>query len=207
MSNEDNKEIALDFTPPSEEVIAEAKKIKPVWFFRFGNEKPFCLEEKAAWEQIYQKTTWRRQGGRIIGFSDGSTYDKIIRSSGNESREAHKNLKETQRKIDRYYETRDRLIFEDLLEEDDPKIKIIDERIANLNKDLDINEGEVKKYSGSLLETAFEAELKVAQENLKKALEENNGVLPEKYLPVNANIQTPHATPAQRNKILAEMPN
>lgn len=138
----------------------------PTWWFEGNDRKPFPAEEKEAFEIMTNRSAWKRHDLRLIGHSDGSTYNEVIKTAGTKARELTEQIAELRNVLAKYTAGHDKLLFEEFAESDDPRVvrarKLIDETQAKI----DPLEQELKSFRGGLIQRAFEAELEKARGNI-----------------------------------------
>jgi hypothetical protein len=170
---------------------AESKKPKKTWFFRrLHDDKILPMEEKAAWDVINDTSNqWRRQGFELLGCSDGSTYQKVFQENTKKvvvlKEECNKILKE----IQRYAATKERLKFNELLDDADQKMIRVEKIIADKEKEYEAKTNELQTLRSDAGTIAFNAELEEAKKNPNE-------------LPQNVDVLTPHG---RRGEILLSL--
>lgn len=177
--NEENK---IESMPPT--------KIGKTWFIQRGQDPNdiFACEEQEAWGLFHNRTNWMRSDFKIIGVSDGRTYVKIMQEAGNMKTELEKKVVELSREITKYSHTYDKLKYEDLLDETDPKVEKLHAILKDLNEQLDKANAELKDIQRVVVRKAFNAELEVARGNIEH--------------PTNHDVFTPGGN---RDKILKNL--
>jgi polyhydroxyalkanoate synthesis regulator phasin len=139
----------------------------PTWWFEGNDRKPFPAEEKEAFEIMTNRSSWKRHDLRLIGYSDGSAYNEIIRSAGTKARDLGEKVAEIKKDLNRYIAGHDKLRFEDMAEETDPRVVRAKKMIEELQAQVDPLEEELKSLRTNLIGTAFSAELEKARGVIK----------------------------------------
>jgi hypothetical protein len=150
-----------------EKETVEQMKPQPTWFFEGADGKPFAVNEKEAWDLLTNKSQWRRHDLKMLGASDGQTYHETIKGAGGRTKELQKQIADKKSSLDRYIKGHDKLMFEDFLDEDDPKVQRAKEVIAKVEAEIDPLEKELKDIKGNLVQKAFNAELEKARGNMQ----------------------------------------
>lgn len=176
-------------------------KINKTWFIeRTGDGKIFACEEKEASEIMYNRTNWMRRDFKIIGVSNGETYQKVIAESKGKSEGVFTEIQTLELELKRYRSLEEKMIFEDLVDpnDEDPKTLPQREKLAKLReiiagylKKIEGKNDEYRKLTKGINEVAFQAELEVARGHIER--------------PGNMNIMTPGATGEERQKIIKSM--
>ena len=152
----------------------------PVWFVERGDGMIFACQEAEAWNLIANPSTWARRDFKFIGHSDGRTFAKIKSTGTSECARLQAEKKALEDQLERLVKTEDRLLFDELLDDEHEKVKHVRKLKENLHAKLDPIEDELKNFVKNLNQRAFDAELAVARKNA----EENGGV----KKPRNMNI-------------------
>lgn len=198
--------------------IARATAPKKTWFVeRIGDGVVFPCEEQEAWQIFYNKSNWRRRDFRLLGTSDGTTYNKIIKESMAEAKQLEPDIETKSKELQQYMDAEKKLIMDEAVDmEGDPadtynetnkqKVLRIRKIISRLNTELDTLEARFKEVTSAVVKRATEAELEVAKQNQANRIAQmqSMGLQPTLDWPdQNININTPEAnTPGARNKIL-----
>lgn len=189
-------------------LIAKESRPKATWFVRRrGDGFEFPVEEAEAWELLYNRSTWKRQDFEFIGYSDGTTYHRIVSEGMKRAKVLEPQIEAKKKEIDRYLAQEDRFIMNEVVDmEGDPtdteneanKQKVLRmQKIRNrLEDQLEELEREYRSVTKGVVERATNEEKKVAVENwaVKKT-----------WPNPNAHIVTPEASGPQRDRLLAMM--
>lgn len=175
-------------------MIAKFTEPKKTWFIeRTGDHFVFACEEVEAWKLLTNRSGWTRRDFKIIGVSDGTTYDKIIKEAKGKAEVILKEIKEVEAEANKYRATEQKFVFEDLLELTDEKVK----KVKSIIKDYDLKLEKMNKsyfdMTRDVAITAFNAELEVAK---------NSG---NREFPTNQDINTPGASAKERRRIVNKM--
>lgn len=191
-------------------MIARAKAAKKTWFVqRTGNPNKgeiIAVEEKEAYDMLYNTSTWKRRDFEFIGHSDGTTYKRIAEESMGTASKLLPEIETTRIEVEKYRNTESKLMIDEIIDMDgDPsdtkneenKMKILRLRkiITRHEDKLEKLENEYANHTSNVVKRAQEAELKVARANWKK----------QKVWPGNMNIITPSVSPGERLRILGAM--
>lgn len=160
------------------------------WFIERGDGVVFAFNEIDAHETL-KSGNWKRNDFKIVGVSSGEMYWKTLKESRGKSIELKNEVDELEKIQERYYRTEERFKFDDLLDDDDIKMKKVREKIQEIEDKLEPLISKLNEVSKNIHQAAFNAELKVARGNIE--------------YPSNSDIVTPGASPAQRNKIISGM--
>ena len=169
---------------------AQPTKVTKTWFIEKENGEIFAINEKGAWDLQYNqnRNNLYSRKYKIVGVSDGRTYVDIIKNSQNEKAELERLLSTESDELSRYVNTLDRFKFNELLEDEDPKVLRAKELIKKKEENIaDINNKLVNIHK-IIIEKAFKAELEKARGNIEK--------------PANNDIFTPSSSREVRNKII-----
>lgn len=171
------------------------------WFFQRGDGKIFPTYEKEAWEIINNRSEWRRHDFKILGVSDGTTYEKIVKESMIEARKLEPKIEEKKQELRRYQRAEEKIIENevvDMEDKDDPdnaahiaKIMRLRKIMDRIHKELDKLETEYRNATGDVVRRATDAELEAARGNI--------------VYPQAMNIMTPGVSDAERQRILRTM--
>lgn len=165
--------------------------IKKTYFFKRGDGFILACEETEAWGLMRGQGNWARKDFAYIGTSDGKTYKRIVDAGNKEKLELKEEIKKLKSDINKYLKTLERFKFEDLLDDDDPKVKRANELISKLEKSLEEKEKTLKKFAQTLIKKAFNAEVEVAKKDKTK--------------PSNRDIDTPASSGVDRTKIINQL--
>lgn len=167
----------------------ELQPYKPekTWFIERGDGKILAMNELQAWETLKNRTNWMRSDFKIIGVSDGTTHHRVANELRAQTKDAKEAVKKANLELTRYIETKDRLKFDELLSDDDPKVERVDALISEAEAKLEKAQKEFQRVSADIGEQAFKAELEVAKGNIEQ--------------PSNQNIMTPRATEQEKQII------
>lgn len=184
----------LQPSPMELAAMASALTPKQTYFFkRTGDGKILAVSENDANEIIRNRNTWMRRDFEYLGTSDGNTYFAFIEKAKIKTKEKQEALKMLNENLTRYLKTQDRLKFDELVDENDPRLTKVDFLIKEIEEKKQTIEAELKDVFSKTHEKAFEAEFKKAKLN--------------KTLPPNNNILTPTAHSYEdRKRIISQMP-
>lgn len=197
-----------DLTPAMRE---KASKPKKTWFFkRLGDGKILATEAREAWQICYNKSTWKRRDFQLIGTSDGTTFNKIIRSSMTEAQVLEPQIEKKKAELEKFMKREEDLILDEVVDmEGDPsdsenernKQKVLRLRkiIDDLNTSLDEMEEKFKSLVADVVQRATDAEMEIAIKNQKERLAQGLDV---DWPDSDMNIQTPEANGQKRKKLL-----
>lgn len=216
MSEQDPSEMKARDLSPAE--IARATAPKKTWFVeRIGDGTVFACEELEAWQIFYNKSTWKRRDFRLLGTSDGTTYNKIVKESMTEARKLEPEIEAKNKELQQYMDAEKKLIMDEAVDmEGDPsdtfneanKQKVIRIRkiMDRLSTELDTLDSRYKEVTSGIIKRATDAELEIAKQNQENRIQRmrDMGETPTLDWPdQNININTPEATTGgSRNKIL-----
>jgi len=141
-------------------------KPQKTWFFTDSTERIFQVNEKEAFELLTNTSQWRRKDIKMLGMSDGLTYHKTIEESKSKSAELSENIKEKKAVLNKYVAGHDKLLFENFVEESDPRIIRAKKLIKEQEEILEPLEKEAKEIKTNIVQKAFDAELEVARGNM-----------------------------------------
>lgn len=188
-----------------EEAIMEEQDIKSAdlagfkqspsktWFFERGDGKIFATSEEEANEILRNRTNWMRRDFKMVGVSDGKTYDRIIKENKINSIKVREEIEKITVSLNKYLATYDRMKFEQLLPDTHEQIIKVKALIKEVETTIAEKEAEFTKITKNSATTAFEEELKLARGHIE--------------YPENKNIITPGVTGDARKKILNNMPS
>lgn len=221
MNEQHEKEVedirSSDMTPA---MMEQASRPKKTWFFERFREGDkghmiFPCEEREAWEIVYNNSTWKlsKNNFRLLGTSDGSTYQRIVRESLSKAREIEPIIVKKKEEMSKYMRAEENLIMNEVVDmEGDPsdatneenKKKVLRLRaiIDRLHEELDKLEEEFRHISSDIVKRATAEELEVAKKNQAARIEQGLGL---DWPDPDANIITPDVDDRGRNKILSIM--
>jgi len=162
-----------------------------LFFLERGDGFVFACSEREAWNTLRSSSNWQRRDFKIVGVSDGKTYQEKINRSRSKKIEIEKQLKVLQEKLDRYISTEDSLLYDDLLEETDPKVKRVRELREVAKKELEGVQTQLQNFSQKLVTGAFNEELEKAKLTPRQ--------------PRNFDIEIGSSSSSKREEILAMM--
>lgn len=213
--NDQEKEIeqirSSDLSPA---MMEQARKPKKTWFFeRMGDGMIFPAEEREAWEIVYNKSTWKRQDFKLLGTSDGKTYNRIVEESIGRAKQIEPQIAAKKEELSKYMRAEEKLIMDEAVDmEGDPTDKANEENkqkvlrlrgiMERLHEELDKLEEEFRTTSSDIVKRATDAELEVAKKNQADRLERGEGY---DWPDENANVITPDVDARGRRKILGIM--
>lgn len=137
------------------------------WFFRRGDGEIFASYQSEAYELIYGRSTWMRKDFTLIGFSDGTTYGRIIASAKEAAQEARAKVKAAQDKLQKYLDGKEKLMFEQFKDENDPMVVRAQSFIEKAEEELRAATSTLKDSTKNIAKAAFDAELEVAKKNME----------------------------------------
>ena len=163
-------------------------KIRQTYFFKRGDGFLFATEKQGAWELLRGQGNWARRDFTFLGSSDGKIYKKAINESVRKNKDLLLEIKNIKQDITRYLKTEEKLVFEDVVPEDDEKLKRVKSKIKELEERLDKKEELLKGFRERIIREAIKQEVKSAMLN--------------KQIPDNQDIITPGG---DRKKILSQI--
>lgn len=211
MTNLDDEKRELMSQDLSPAMMQKASAPKKTWFFeRMGDGKIFAVEEREAWQIVFNKSTWKRRDFRLLGTSDGTTYNRIVKESIDDARKLEPLIATKSAELKRYQEAEEKLVIDEAVDmEGDPadtfneanKQKVLRLRkiMERLHEELDTLEDDYRKVTADIVTRATEAELEVAKANQAARVAQGLDV---DWPDENLNIQTPAGSHKPRNKIL-----
>lgn len=149
----------------------EPKNIKPVkhdkvYFVERTNDgKIFTMNEKEVQRRFYENTSIYRWNFKILGVSDGKTMEKYMKENKKDVRELENKKDTLEDRLDRYVEKEDELLFEEMVEDDDPRLQRLQKRKEQTKAKIRDLIKKINDESGEVWKEAFEAEKQVAIEN------------------------------------------
>lgn len=179
---------------------ARTQAARKTWFFeRQGDGSIIAMEEREAWELVNSRSRWRRRDFKLIGVSDGTTYQRVIREMRVVGDALKPELDQMEKDLSTYKGAEERLLVEQAVDMDgDPsdvtneenKQKVIRLRtiMQKLQDKLDTKQAEYRAATRDVNKQAFDAELEVARGHIE--------------WPGEMNIITPEASPGRRKKII-----
>jgi len=136
------------------------------WFFTDSTGRIFPTNEEEAFRLLTNTNRWRRQDIRMVGMSDGTTYHRVIADSKGSARELAEKIAEKKAVLQKYIDGHDKLLFEQFVDKEDPRIKRAQEIIKEVEDELEPMEKELKALTTGIVQKAIDAELEVARGNL-----------------------------------------
>lgn len=166
--------------------------VKTWWIERTGDGMIFPADEQQAWNILTNRSRWTRNDFRVVGVGDGTTFVETLKNAKSKTQELKQELAEAKEVEQRYLKAEDRFRFEEILDEDDDRLKRAtkkrkeaSEKVRKLKKELD-------KVQGNIVKKAQDAEYEAAKGNIE--------------MPSNHDVLTPHARNEQeRKKILGQI--
>lgn len=181
--------------------VAQATTPKKTWFFERSDGMIFPAEEKEAWDIINNRSEWKRRDFKLLGVSDGRTYQKITKQSLVSASRLNLEIEELTVNIKNYEKAAERLLVEeaiDVTDEEDAenmanlkKLKRLKNITAKMKKEHATKLEKYKTMVRDIVKNATEAELKVARGNIE--------------MPSAVNIITPNVSGSERTRILNVM--
>lgn len=198
---------AADLSPA---LVERETKAKKTWFFERGDGKIIACEEKEAWQITYNRSTWKRRDFRILGTSDGTTYQRIVKASMGEAYELAPQIEAKKKELLRYQKAEEDLLLNEVVDmEGDPsdtineankgKVRRLRTIIDRIHGELDVIEERYKTVTAGVVKNATEAELAVAMKNQEKRLADK---LDFDWPDQNGNIETPAGSSKPRQQLL-----
>lgn len=181
-------------------LMQREQSAKKTWFFERGVDGMiFPCEEREAWDIVNNRSEWKRRDFKLVGVSDGTTYQRIVKESGAQARALEPEIEKLKAEIKRYEDAENNLLVNEAVDmEGDPsdlvneanKAKVTRLRgiIDRLDTQLEAKELEYKNIVSDVVKRAVAAELEVARGHIE--------------WPGNVNVITPDASPRERQKIL-----
>lgn len=197
--NEVEEQQAQDLSP---QMRAQAAAPKKTWFFLRGDGKMIICEEREAWDIVHNHSEWKRRDFKLIGVSDGTTYQQIIKTSINDAKVLEPQIEKLKAELKKYERAEEKLLIDEVVDmEGDPtdtvneanKAKVLRLRkiIDRIDEQLEVVEKQYRAAVGGVVARATAAELEKARGNIE--------------WPGDVNYITPNADPKQRRKILKLM--
>jgi hypothetical protein len=162
------------------------------WFFERGDGKIFATGEDEAHEILRNRTNWMRRDFKMLGVSDGKTYDRMIKENKLVSQSIRSEVEKLTIDLNKFLATFDRMKFDQLLSDTDDRIVKVKGLIKEIEDKIAVKEDEFTKLTKHSAQSAFDAELALARGHIE--------------YPENKNVITPGKTGEDRKKILASMP-
>lgn len=188
-----------------------AAKPQKTWFFkRLGDGMIFPAEAREAWDICYNRSSWKRRDFQLIGTSDGTTYNRIVKESMARARKLEPDIAAKQDELKKYMRSEEQLIMTEVVDmEGDPadtineankqKVLRLHVIIDRIHGQLDKLEEEFRNVSSDIVKKATDAEMKVAIKNQAQRLADG---LEVDWPDMQDNIITPDTSPQGRKKIL-----
>lgn len=139
--------------------VAQDSFARPVWFFEINGESVPLYEEAAS-------VAYYNKGHRLLGHSDGKTFYKIMDEVRDTLLVATKQYQAAQDRFIRLGEAVDKFLYEDLLEEDDPKVVAAQEKQDEAEKKMIDFKRKLELVSKGQRTKALDAELEIAKQNI-----------------------------------------
>lgn len=200
--------MSRDLTPA---MLEKANRPKKTWFFkRLGDGKIIATEEREAWQIVYNRSTWKRRDFQLIGTSDGTTFNRIVKESISDAQKLEPEINKKKAELEKFMKREEDLILDEVVDmEGDPsdvenernKQKVLRLRkiIDDLHTTLDEMEDRYKDLVADVVQKATDAEMEVAIANQAERIKQGLDV---DWPDQNLNIQTPEAKSGGRQKIL-----
>lgn len=138
---------------------------KQTWIFRRGDGETVFLEEAQAWEMLKSRGEWRRKDFELIGSSDFKHFKQMISKGAEDEQELRNKLTSLREEVRRYENTFEKFKFEDLLEDNDPKIIKVNEIINKSYKEIEAIKKQIDNHKSDLHQRALDAEIEIAKNN------------------------------------------
>lgn len=145
--------------------IQKEKPRKTYWFKRQSDGLIWGAHEEEASEVYYSSNRNRQQKADYLGVSDGTTYFNYIKNSKGVENDIMKKIEEKQSEVEQYLITQNKFKFEDLLDDDDPKMVKLEGILDKLNEEIQALKAERNEIRLNVVSKAQEAELAVANKN------------------------------------------
>lgn len=139
------------------------EEVGDIFFIERGDGFVFACGEKEAWNTLRNRSNWQRTDFKIIGTSDGSTYKKIVSGAKAEKAAIQADMASFKDKLERYTEAEEKMLYTELLDENDPKVLRVRELKEKVKQEMTPVEKRLKEFSTDLVSKAFAAELEVAK--------------------------------------------
>lgn len=191
-------------------VIARAKAAKKTWFVErtgFPNQgQIIAVEEKEAWDMLYNTSTWKRRDFRFIGHSDGKTYKKVVEESMGMAHKLLPEIESTRAEVEKYRNIEGKLMVDEIVDMDgdpsDEANELNKNKVLRLRKIITKHENKLEElekdysnHTANVIHRATDAELEVARANWAE----------KKVWPGAVNMITPHVDSGERLRILGAM--
>lgn len=137
------------------------------WFFTDSSGRIFPANEKEAFELLTNTSRWRRQDIKMLGCSDGTTYDRTIKENKDRVKELIEKIDILKDALNMYIKGHDRLMFEEFLDEKDARVIRAKKVIKEKQDELDPLEEELKDIRKNIIQKAFDAELEQARGHME----------------------------------------
>lgn len=190
---------AQDLSPA---MMARESAPKKTWFFERGDGMIFACEEREAWDLVNNRSEWKRRDFKIVGVSDGTTYQKVVRESIAQAKVLEPEISRLKEELKRYERAEEKLIMDEAVDMEGDSSDAVNEGnkqkvlrlrgiIDRLDAQLEEKEAAYKSIVSDVVKRATEAELEVARGTIE--------------WPSDMNIMTPDSDQRTRNKILKLM--
>lgn len=194
-----------DLTPG---LVARAKKPKPTWFAQRGDGMVFACEEREAWDLLNNRSEWKRNDFKLIGYSDGKTYARITAEAMSGAVKLEPEIAKAKTELEKYRAAEERLIIQEAVDMDgEPEDKTNEENkqkvlrlrkiMEKLETKLETLEKQYSSFTADVVRRATDEERKVAVKNWKKES--------TRRWPGAVNIHTPGVDVRERRRILGAM--
>lgn len=130
-----------------------------------GNSEIFMMNRKECQRKFYENTSIYNYEWNFIGKTDGETLRNEQKKNNEEVKKLEEREQELKRRLDRYVEKEDELLFEELVEDDNEKLQRVKERQEETRDKLDEIQNKLSDMRGAAFEEAWEKELAKAREN------------------------------------------
>lgn len=194
--------------------IERATKPQKTWHFeRMQDGMIFACQSREAWEVCYNKSTWKRRDFRLLGTSDGTTYNRIVKESIGNAKRLEPIIAGKKDELSKYMRAEEQLIMNEAVDMDgDPsdtaneenKKKVLRLRgiMDRLHKQLDELEKEYNNATSNVVKKANAAELEVAKKDQAARIARGEEL---DWPDPDANVITPDTNAKGRRKILGIM--
>lgn len=139
-------------------IVAQDTQPKPIWFYEINGET-VPLPADHAWNA-------HKKGHKLIGHSDGKAYFEKMKEGYKTIEVAKKQYESAEKKVVRYGEVIDRLLYDELLDEEDEKVKRAEEQLEKVEEQLQEFKKKWEDSTRTFRDDAMKAEIEVAKGNL-----------------------------------------
>lgn len=155
----------MDIVKDQPNNVRRDKHDKVYFVERTNDGELFMMNEKEVQRRFYENTSIYNAKFKVLGVSDGSTMKEYMRKHGKELKEKKEKKARLEERFDRYIDKEDELLFEEFLDDDDPKLKRLRKRKEEVKAKIRDLIEEIGGKEGKIWKEAQQAELEVAKEN------------------------------------------